>query len=183
MVDPHDPNSIPMLTDVIVPGRPPIARPGTTQPEPAAEPQSGASESAVPGASTASAPSSNAAASAAAAVASVPSAPLPAVASQGGLAAEQLGAAPDHPGASSAAAFDARDVEFIAERLRLRFSTYMRQDARGMIEARCREAVEEHTNWLVRQVTREVVGALEQEVAGWVRDAVSEELARHTSRR
>lgn len=178
MVDPHDPNSIPMLTDVIVPGRPPIARPGTTQPETATEP-AGASESAVPGASTASAPSSNAAA----AVASVPSAPLPAVASQGGLAAEQLGAAPDHPGASSAAAFDARDVEFIAERLRLRFSTYMRQDARGMIEARCREAVEEHTNWLVRQVTREVVGALEQEVAGWVRDAVSEELARHTSRR
>ncbi|WP_206953607.1 DUF2486 family protein [Trinickia acidisoli] len=127
MADPHDPHSIPMLTDVIVPGRPAVGRP--------AEPQVD--------------------------VATVP--------------AEQPGARP--------AVFDARDVEFIAERLRARFSSYLRQDARGVIEARCRDAVEEHTNWLVRQVTREVVSALEAEVAGWVRDAVSEELARHTSQR
>ncbi|MGN6666996.1 MAG: DUF2486 family protein [Trinickia sp.] len=166
MADPHDPNSIPMLTDVIVPGRPPIARPGTTQHETAcAETLSAERQGVAPGG--------------------------PAAAPSGSGATHATAAGPmQHPGtaapystASSAAAFDARDIEFIAERLRSRFSTYMRQDARGMIEARCRDAVEEHTNWLVRQVTREVVNALEQEVAGWVRDAVSEELARHTSRR
>jgi hypothetical protein len=43
--------------------------------------------------------------------------------------------------------------------------------------------VQEHTNWLVRQVTRDVVIALEAEVTSWVRDAVREELARHTSQR
>lgn len=162
MADPHDPDSIPMLTDVIVPGRPPIARPGAMHPETAAETQPGASESAAPSA------------------ASVPLAGEDLAAPS---AAAHPSAVSDHPGASSAAGLDARDIEFIAERLRSRFSTYVRQDARGMIEARCREAVEEHTNWLVRQVTREVVSALEQEVAGWVRDAVSEELARHTPRR
>ncbi len=131
MTEPHDPNSIPMLTDVIVPGRPSVGRPAQTPPEGEPAPAAGAR-----------------AASAAPAV-----------------------------------AFDARDVEFIAERLRGRFSTYLRDDARRVIEARCRDAVEEHTNWLVRQVTREVVSALEAEVAGWVRDAVREELARHTSER
>jgi hypothetical protein len=128
MVEPVDPNSIPMLTDVMVPGRPAAVRPAETPSEPEAAKQAGA-----------------------------PASPEPAL--------------------------DARDVEFIAERVRTRFSTYLRRDARGVIEAHCREAIEEHTNWLVRQVTREVVSALEQEVAGWVRDAVSEELARHTSRR
>lgn len=137
MVDPIDPNTIPMLTDVMVPGRPPVARPGETHAETHAE-QS-----------------------------------LPAT--------QSVPASAQAPAAQ--AAFDTRDVEFIAERLRARFSTYLRRDARGVIEAHCRDAIEEHTNWLVRQVTREVLGALEQEVAGWVRDAVSEELARHTSRR
>lgn len=165
MADPHDPDSIPMLTDVMVPGRPPLGRPGATHPETTDEAQTGANESAAPAAPA------------------VPSAPVAGVAQEAPRAAAQPGASPDHAATSPAAVFDARDIEFIAERLRSRFSTYMRQDARGMIEARCREAVEEHTNWLVRQVTREVVNALEQEVAGWVRDAVSEELARHTSRR
>ena len=139
MVDPVDPNSIPMLTDVMVPGRPGTGRPAETPPEPAVQAQTGA-----PVGST---------------------------------------AAPAEPMAAPQATLDARDVEFIAERLRSRLSTYLRRDARGVIEAHCRDAIEEHTNWLVRQVTREVVSALEQEVAGWVRDAVSEELARHTSRR
>jgi len=75
------------------------------------------------------------------------------------------------------------DVELIAERMRTRFSSYLRQEARGAIELRCRDAVAEHTNWLVRQVTRDVVTALEAEVANWVRDAVREELARHESQR
>ena len=170
MADPHDPNSIPMLTDVIVPGRPPLVRPGATHPEAAGQAQSDAGQSAAP----ASVPASASEASSGLLAGAVPRAPSAAV---------PTSTAPDQGAGSPAAAFDARDVEFIAERLRSRFSTYMRQDARGMIEARCREAVEEHTNWLVRQVTREVVSALEQEVAGWVRDAVTEELARHTSRR
>ena len=146
MTDPHDPNSIPMLTDVIVPGRPPLGRPGEThaqaQVETPHEPLPASQPTAQPGAYT------------------------PPAASLGG-----------------AAPLDAREIEFIAERLRGRFANYLRQDARAVIEARCRDAIEEHTNWLVRQVSREVMSALEQEVAGWVRDAVSEELARHTSRR
>lgn len=162
--DPNDPESIPMLTDVIVPGRPPIARPGATQ------------AGAVP------------------AQAPVPGDPSPPVAApaQPNVAgpaqgpsqyASPVASAPEAAADTRGAAFDARDVEFIAERLRGRFSSYLREDARRVVEARCRDAVQEHTNWLVRQVTREVVSALEAEVAGWVRDAVREELARHTSNR
>jgi len=144
MVEPVDPNSIPMLTDVMVPGRPAAARLADLPPDAAPESQ----------------PESKA-----------ESQPVSEPRTQAGAPA------------SPEPALDARDVEFIAERLRTRFSTYLRRDARGVIEAHCREAIEEHTNWLVRQITREVVSALEQEVSGWVRDAVSEELARHTSRR
>lgn len=156
-LDPHDPNSIPMLTDVIVPGRPPIGRPGEARDHAPTAPSAGhATEQRQP-------------------AAAMPS------------ESESISAsvrANDSPAArTSGAAFDARDVEFIAERLRGRFSTYLRGEARHVIEERCRGAIEEHTNWLVRQVTREVVAALEAEVAGWVRDAVSEELTRHTSQR
>jgi hypothetical protein len=154
MTDPHDPNSIPMLTDVIVPGRPSIGRPGETQAHGAPETSSAPRSAFAPAPQAESHPTSE------------PGAYTPPVAS--------TGAAP---------VFDARDVEFIAERLRGRFASYLRQDARAVVEARCRDAIEEHTNWLVRQVTREVLGALEQEIGHWVRDAVSEELARHTSRR
>jgi hypothetical protein len=81
------------------------------------------------------------------------------------------------------AALTERDAEHIAERLRTRFAGYLREEGRRVIEARCREALEEHTSWLVRQVTREVVLALEGEVMGWVRDAVHEELAAHQASR
>jgi hypothetical protein len=77
------------------------------------------------------------------------------------------------------AALTERDADQIAERLRARFAGYLREEGRRVIEARCREALEEHTSWLVRQVTREVALALEGEVMGWVRDAVREELAAH----
>ncbi|MGG1944602.1 DUF2486 family protein [Trinickia sp. NRRL B-1857] len=149
MVEPVDPNSIPMLTDVMVPGRPAAVRPADPQPEPEHKVQAGA-----------------------------PAPTEPQSSSQASSAATR-----SEPMPAAQPTLDARDVEFIAERLRARFSTYLRRDARGVVEAHCRDAIEEHTNWLVRQVTREVVGVLEQEVAGWVRDAVSEELARHTSRR
>ncbi len=76
-----------------------------------------------------------------------------------------------------------RDIDHIAERLRGRFAGYLREEGRRVIEARCREALEEHTSWLVRQVTREVALALEGEVVGWVRDAVRDELAAHRAAR
>lgn len=161
MVDPVDPNSIPMLTDVMVPGRPAVGRPGETQTEAQTETQAQTN-------------------------ASPPAAAQPfagELAEEGVPAQAEPSLPASAQGPAAQATFDARDVEFIAERLRARFSTYLRRDARGVIEAHCRDAIEEHTNWLVRQVTREVVSALEQEVAGWVRDAVSEELARHASRR
>jgi len=150
MTDPIDPDSIPILTDVMVPGRPPIGRPGETHED-----------------------------AAAAAQAQPAVAPPPAE-----HVHDPAAAAPRPAGAAqSAHAWDVRDVELIAERMRTRFSSYLRQEARGAIELRCRDAVAEHTNWLVRQVTRDVVTALEAEVANWVRDAVREELARHESQR
>lgn len=162
--DPNDPDSIPMLTDVIVPGRPPIGRPGATQaaavPAQMAAPDDSSPPAAAPAQSNVAGPALGLSQS-----------------------ASPVASAPEAAAGARGAAFDARDVEFIAERLRGRFSSYLREDARRVVEARCRDAVEEHTNWLVRQVTREVVSALEAEVAGWVRDAVREELARHTANR
>jgi hypothetical protein len=173
MVDPVDPNSIPMLTDVMVPGRPAMGRPAETPAAAQAQPQPAAAEASPEQATHTPAHTP--------VVADVSqSTPIPADATVDPPARSSAVSA--EPAAGPQPAFDARDIEFIAERLRARFSTYLRRDARGVIEAHCRDAIEEHTNWLVRQVTREVLGALEQEVAGWVRDAVSEELARHTSR-
>lgn len=177
MVEPVDPHSIPMLTDVMVPGRPAAGRPAESTPQleqgmqagtPAGAPeQRGESQPSARGEPVAG---------------DIAQSGFPAMDEPTSTAARST-VSPPEPSVAPQAALDAHDVEFIAERLRTRFSTYLRRDARGVIEAHCREAIEEHTNWLVRQVTREVVSALEQEVAGWVRDAVREELARHTSRR
>jgi len=173
MNDPHDPNDIPMLTDVIVAGRPPLARPGSVHADTAelADERRSSGEQAM-AETAAETPGERA------------MAPQPAVSLEGPEASMSAAAAPvSATTASSPAALDHRDVDLIAERLRTRFASYLRQDARGVIEARCKDAVQEHTNWLVRQVTRDVVIALEAEVTSWVRDAVREELARHTSQR
>lgn len=179
MNDPHDPNDIPMLTDVIVAGRPPLARPGSAHADPvdmADEPRPSSAEHAM-GETAAGTASEQTMAPQPAVSLERPHAATPAPAAT-------ASAAPGAPAAGSpAAALDSRDVDLIAERLRTRFASYLRQDARGVIEARCKDAVAEHTNWLVRQVTRDVVIALEAEVTSWVRDAVREELARHTSQR
>lgn len=165
MTDPIDPDSIPILTDVIVPGRPPIGRQGETGEQEPREQREAHEVQAV----HQSAP----AAPAAEDVAGQP--PVERPHDPAAVAPAPAGAPPSsHP-------LDARDVELIAERMRTRFSSYLRQEARGAIEVRCRDAVEEHTNWLVRQVTRDVLTALEAEVANWVRDAVREELGRHKS--
>ncbi|CAB3769412.1 DUF2486 family protein [Paraburkholderia humisilvae] len=68
------------------------------------------------------------------------------------------------------------DADLIAERLRGRFASYLTGEGRTLIEARCRDAIEDHTTWLVNQITREVALALETEMAGWIREAIREEL-------
>ncbi|MBP0712916.1 DUF2486 family protein [Burkholderia sola] len=82
------------------------------------------------------------------------------------------------PEASDAAALTPEDAQHIAERLRNRLTNYLTGPGREAIEARCRDALHEHSAWLVGQVTREVALALETEVMDWVRDAVDEEIAR-----
>jgi hypothetical protein len=173
-----DPASIPVLTDVIVPGRPPIAR------------RSEASEIdtlAVPAAPVAEAPLPQQAAHAAElSEFGEPVKPVKPIESHVPVESVQPAGRdellpPLRP--LEQAALTERDAEHIAERLRARFAGYLREEGRRVIEARCREALEEHTSWLVRQVTREVALALEGEVMGWVRDAVREELAAHQASR
>ncbi|WP_087630807.1 DUF2486 family protein [Caballeronia telluris] len=73
------------------------------------------------------------------------------------------------------------DAEFLAERLHGRFTNFLTGDGRELIESRCRDALREHSTWLVHQITREVALALEAEMTDWVREAVDEELQRRRS--
>jgi hypothetical protein len=73
------------------------------------------------------------------------------------------------------------DADVLAERLRGRFATYLKGDGRNLIEARCRDAFQDHTTWLVNQITREVALALETEMLNWVREAIREELGNSTA--
>lgn len=82
------------------------------------------------------------------------------------------------PETRAAAGLTPEDAQHIAERLRNRLTNYLTGDGRDAIEARCRDALHEHSAWLVGQITREVALALETEVMDWVRDAVDEEIAR-----
>ncbi|MFM0733463.1 DUF2486 family protein [Paraburkholderia sediminicola] len=72
------------------------------------------------------------------------------------------------------------DADVIAERLRGRFAGFLTGEGRGIVEARCRDALQDHTSWLVNQITREVALALETELTGWVREAVDQEIARRS---
>ena len=72
------------------------------------------------------------------------------------------------------------DADVIAERLRGRFAGFLTGEGRGIIEARCRDALQDHTSWLVNQITREVALALETELTGWVKEAVDQEIARRS---
>ncbi|HTH58671.1 MAG TPA: DUF2486 family protein [Paraburkholderia sp.] len=83
-------------------------------------------------------------------------------------------------GAAAASAFGGageRDADALVERLRGRCMTWLADEGRSVVEARCRAALQEHSNWLVGQITREVGLALETELAGWVRDAMRDEAA------
>jgi hypothetical protein len=68
------------------------------------------------------------------------------------------------------------DANLLAERLRGRFASFLTGEGRTLIEARCRDAIQEHNTWLVGQVTREVAMLLETEVSVWIREAIREEL-------
>jgi Protein of unknown function (DUF2486) len=230
--DPGDPDSLPVLTDVLVPGRPPMPRPAAqhepdaaTRSEPSmhesarsfatAEQQDArrpteSSTEAVRAAQmeafvepAAAAPSASAEPPADTPVEAPVEAPTEpstaaqrqaelerrAKAEQDAAAQQQVEAAAPLSSAAPAVELPAaedlseRDAEQLAERLRVRFAGYLREEGRAVIEARCRDALQEHTSWLVRQVTREVALALEGEVVGWVRDAVREELAAHRASR
>ncbi|MBN3835642.1 DUF2486 family protein [Burkholderia sp. Ac-20344] len=87
-------------------------------------------------------------------------------------------AAAPQPDVQAAAGLTPEDAQHIAERLRNRLTNYLTGEGRDAIEARCRDALHEHSAWLVGQITREVALALETEVMDWVRDAVDEEIAR-----
>lgn len=190
--DPDDPDSIPVLIDVLVAGRPPMPR--TVHEDAAA--QLAAHDAASQVASEHKdedrrrrAEESIEAARAAQLADFVEPAPreTPASAAPEPIASAAFEpAAPDRPAVmaeANSADLSERDAEHLAERLRVRFAGYLREEGRGVIEARCRDALQEHTSWLVRQVTREVALALEGEVVGWVRDAVREELAAHRAAR
>jgi hypothetical protein len=71
----------------------------------------------------------------------------------------------------------AHDADALVERLRGRCLTWLTGEGRAVIESRCSAAMQEHSTWLVGQVSREIGLALETELKVWVKAAVREELA------
>ncbi|WP_232833198.1 DUF2486 family protein [Paraburkholderia kururiensis] len=159
----HDDTSIPMLDDVVVPGKPEHAR---------ATPPHGLPDAFVPAAGAA------------------VDEPLEPSAMTGftthvddvvepRFMEPSLGEIPvlserlDEPAGERASVQPDENAEHaLIERLRGRCMDYLTGEGRGLIEARCREAMQEHANWLVGTVVREVALALETEIAGWVKEAV-----------
>ncbi|WP_186250269.1 DUF2486 family protein [Burkholderia gladioli] len=89
--------------------------------------------------------------------------------------AELIGAAQTEPVPPPAAPIDSRHI---AERLQGRVADYLSGEGRVLIDARCREAVQQHAAWLVGEVSQQVVTALAPEFERWVAEAVDEALAR-----
>lgn len=89
--------------------------------------------------------------------------------------AELIGAAQAEPVPPPAAPIDSRHI---AERLQGRVADYLSGEGRALIDARCREAVQQHAAWLVGEVSQQVVTALAPEFERWVAEAVDEALAR-----
>ncbi|WP_293035581.1 DUF2486 family protein [Paraburkholderia sp.] len=85
-------------------------------------------------------------------------------------------------GAPGSHTLDALDADALVERMRGRCMTWLTGEGRSVIEARCAAAVQEHSHWLVGQVSREIGLALEAQLAGWVKAAVNEELAARAGR-
>ncbi|WP_322103505.1 DUF2486 family protein [Paraburkholderia sp. J41] len=76
----------------------------------------------------------------------------------------------------------AHDADALVERLQGRCLNWLTGEGRAVIEARCAAAMQEHSTWLVGQVSREIGLALETELKTWVKAAVREELAVRTGR-
>lgn len=207
-------SSIPVLTDVLVPGNPALARPPAAGPAQAGEPAAAAIRAGEGhdadrrDEATATEPAA-AVAAAAAAAAAAPAEPSFALPAPDPLAvelptaypadatyADELPAAHPAPDLTPPAALPssvpelaqaapsfAADLEArqIAERLKSRMTRYLTGEGRGLIEARCRDALHDHAGWLVGQIAREVALALETEVAGWVTEEVGAALARRNA--
>ncbi|QCU54534.1 DUF2486 family protein [Burkholderia pseudomallei] len=221
-------SSIPVLTDVLVPGNPALARPPAAGPAQAGEPAAAAIRAGEGhdadrrDEATATEPAAVEVAAAAAAApratrrwrpptmrAPAPAAPSFALPAPDPLAvelptaypadatyADELPAAHPAPDLTPPAALPssvpelaqaapsfAADLEArqIAERLKSRMTRYLTGEGRGLIEARCRDALHDHAGWLVGQIAREVALALETEVAGWVTEEVGAALARRNA--
>ncbi|WP_167338414.1 DUF2486 family protein [Paraburkholderia oxyphila] len=69
------------------------------------------------------------------------------------------------------------DAEALVERLSGRAMGWLTGEGRSVIEQRCAAALQEHSHWIVGQVSREIGLALETELKGWVKAALREELA------
>lgn len=156
-----DDHSIPVLTDILVPGNPAHARAPQWTPAAHAPFEAGsgfATESAIGPLSASATP------------AAAPDAPVASFVPPPSVAPALI--------AADLRDSHAYDPEALAERLRGRFASYLTGEGRSVIETRCRDALQDHSTWLVNQITREVALALETELAGWVRDAVRDEMAR-----
>jgi hypothetical protein len=165
IVSNHDDTSIPMLDDVVVPGKPDHARatpPSHHLPEGFAPPASGAAvdEPLEPSAMTGFTTHPNDAVEPRFMEPSLGDVPV-------------LNERLDEPIAKHGTVQpDESTEQALVERLRGRCMDYLTGEGRGLIEARCREAMQEHANWLVGTVVREVALALETEIADWVKEAV-----------
>ena len=69
------------------------------------------------------------------------------------------------------------DAEALVERLSGRAMGWLTGEGRSVIEQRGAAALQEHSHWIVGQVSREIGLALETELKGWVKAALREELA------
>ncbi|AJK47459.1 DUF2486 family protein [Burkholderia plantarii] len=79
--------------------------------------------------------------------------------------------------ASLAPAAPAIDAQRVAERLHGRVAGYLAGEGRALIDARCREVVQQHATALAGEVSQQVLLALAPEIERWVSEAIGEALA------
>ncbi|WP_167760014.1 DUF2486 family protein [Paraburkholderia pallida] len=92
-------------------------------------------------------------------------------------AAHQAAAVPEPTPAGASDDSLPSDAEALVERLSGRAMGWLTGEGRSVIEQRCAAALQEHSHWIVGQVSREIGLALETELKGWVKAALREELA------
>ncbi|MBI0327574.1 DUF2486 family protein [Burkholderia plantarii] len=79
--------------------------------------------------------------------------------------------------APSAPAASAIDAQRVVERLHGRVAGYLAGEGRALIDARCREVVQQHAAALAGDVSQQVLLALAPEIERWVSEAIGEALA------